>query len=63
MTERAKRIMEAHQREKEKSVWYDEECVSAAIRAMSDSFVYDDNGLAWFTADDFKKLADEVEAL
>jgi len=25
MTERAKRIMEAHQREKEKSVWYDEE--------------------------------------
>jgi len=63
MTERAQRIMKAYQRAKEKSVYYDEECVSAVIRAMSDSFVYDDNGLAWFTADDFKKLADEVEAL
>ena len=61
--QRAQKIMEAYQREKEKSVWYDEECVSAAIRAMSDSFVYDDNGIAWFTADDFKKLAYELENL
>jgi hypothetical protein len=37
--------------------------VAAAIRAMADSFVYDDNGISWFSADDFKKLADDVEAL
>jgi hypothetical protein len=53
--------MEAY--EAEDTYNFPKDGVAAAIRAMSDSFVYDDNGLAWFTADDFKKLADEVEAL
>lgn len=61
--ERAQKIMEAYQREKEKSVWCDEECVSAAIRAVANSFVYDDYGLAWLTADDFNKIANELEEL
>jgi hypothetical protein len=59
--ERAQRIMKAY--EAEDTYNFPNDGVAAAIRAMSDSFVYDDNGLAWFTADDFKKLADEVEAL
>jgi hypothetical protein len=39
LTPEAQKIMEAYQREKEKSVWYDEECVSAALRAAIDSVV------------------------
>jgi len=37
--------------------------IAAAIRAVADSFVYDDYGLAWLTADDFNKIANAVEEL
>ena len=60
MTERAQQIMKAY---KANATIFPTTGVAAAIRAMGDSFVYDDNGIAWFTADDFKKLADDVEAL
>jgi len=69
MTERAQRIMEAFyltfvdKRQDFIVQKLNNDGVAAAIRAMGDSFVYDDNGIAWFTADDFKKLADDVEAL
>ena len=34
-----------------------------ALRAMADSFVYDDNGLVWVTANDFYEIAKDLEAL
>ena len=37
--------------------------IAAAIRAMSDSFEYDDNGMAWFVANDFYEIAKDLEAL
>jgi hypothetical protein len=60
MTERAQKIMKAYEAN---ATIFPTTGVAAAIRAMADSFVYDDNGLAWFTADDFKKLADDLEEL
>ena len=55
--------MKAYQRAKEKSVYYDEECVSAAIREIANCFEWDSYGLAELNADDFIELADELEAL
>jgi hypothetical protein len=66
MTERAQKIYDAWEKEWVKSNHlpnHEHRALAAAIRAMSDSFVYDDNGLAWFTADDFKKFVDELENL
>ena len=37
--------------------------IAAAIRAMSDSFEYDDNGMAWFVANDFYEIAKDLETL
>jgi predicted transcriptional regulator len=37
--------------------------IAAAIRAMADSFLYDDNGIVWFTAYDFYEIAKDLEAL
>ena len=37
--------------------------IAAAIRAMADSFVYDDNGMVWFAANDFYEIAKDLEAL
>ena len=37
--------------------------IATAIRAMADSFVYDDNGMVWFVANDFYEIANELEAL
>jgi hypothetical protein len=34
--QRAQKIMEAYQREKEKSVWYDEECVANVLQHLID---------------------------
>ena len=69
MTTRAQKIMEAFyltfadKRQDFIIQKLNNDALANALRAMADSFVYDDNGIAWFTADDFKKLADEVENL
>ena len=59
--ERAKKIMRAY--EAEDTYNFPKDGVAAAIRAVADSFVYDDYGLAWLTADDFNKIANAVEEL
>jgi hypothetical protein len=67
VTERAKRIMKAYQRAKEKSVYYDEECVSAVIREIVSEFGYyhgDDDCGRWVVSSiDLIELANELEAL
>ncbi len=59
--ERAQKIMRAY--EAEDTYNFPKDGVAAAIRAMADSFVYDDNGLVWVTADDFYEIAKDLEAL
>ena len=59
--ERAKKIMRAY--EAEDTYNFPKDGVAAAIRAVADSFVYDDYGLAWLTAYDFNKIANAVEEL
>lgn len=69
MTERAQNIMDAFyltfadKRQDFIIQKLNNDALANAIRAMADSFVYDDNGIAWFIAGDFKKLADELENL
>jgi len=68
VTERAKRIMKAYQRAKEKSVYYDEECVSAVIREIVNEFEFfmdDDSsfGSMVVSSQDLIELANELEAL
>ena len=57
----AQAVMKAY--EAEDTYNFPKDGVAAAIRAVADSFVYDDYGLAWLTADDFNKIANAVEEL
>ena len=61
MTKRAQKIWEAY--EAEDTYNFPKDGVVAVIRALADSFDYDDCGLYWVNADDFNKIADELEAL
>ncbi len=67
--ERAQRIMEAFyltfadKRQDFIIQKLNNDAIAAAIRAMADSFVYDDNGMVWVTADDFYEIAKNLEAL
>ena len=59
--ERAHKVWEAY--EAEDTYNFPKDGVAAAIRAMADSFVYDDYGLVWVAADDFYEIAKDLEAL
>ena len=62
--ERAQKIMNAFTADwQDEPIEQDKKCLANALRAMADSFVYDDNGLVWVTANDFYEIAQDLEAL
>jgi len=66
MTERAKKIYRAWEEEWVKSKYlpnHEELALASAIREIANCFEWDSYGLAELCADDFNKLADELETL